>query len=102
MSESTTADRVKEIITENLGVEPGKVVPDIRLIPEDHAHHHWSQSGGGPADLGADSLDIVELVMTLEDEFRVEITDDEAEKLSTGTVADFISLVESKLALKAA
>lgn len=97
MSE-TVASRVAAIITEQLGVEPGKAVPEIRLIPEDYGHHQWSRSGGGPADLGADSLDIVELVMALEDEFGIEIDDDETEKLMTGTVKDWTDLVESKLA----
>jgi len=62
---SETADRVKKIVVEHLGVEPEKVTPEASFID----------------DLGADSLDIVELVMAFEEEFGVEIPDDAAEKM---------------------
>lgn len=64
---SETADRVKKIVVEHLGVETDKVTPEASFID----------------DLGADSLDIVELVMAFEEEFNVEIPDDAAEKIST-------------------
>ena len=64
---SDTADRVKKIVVEHLGVEEDKVTPDASFID----------------DLGADSLDIVELVMAFEEEFGVEIPDDAAEKITT-------------------
>ena len=64
---SDTADRVKKIVVEHLGVEEDKVTPDASFID----------------DLGADSLDIVELVMAFEEEFNVEIPDDAAEKITT-------------------
>ena len=64
---SDTADRVKKIVVEHLGVEEDKVTPDASFID----------------DLGADSLDIVELVMAFEEEFVVEIPDDAAEKIAT-------------------
>ena len=64
---SETADRVKKIVVEHLGVEEDKVTPDASFID----------------DLGADSLDIVELVMAFEEEFGVEIPDDAAEKIAT-------------------
>ena len=64
---SDTADRVKKIVVEHLGVEPDKVTPEASFID----------------DLGADSLDIVELVMAFEEEFNVEIPDDAAEKITT-------------------
>jgi acyl carrier protein len=60
-------DRVKEIIVEQLGVAPEQVKPENRFID----------------DLGADSLDTVELIMALEEEFKVEIPDEDAEKLVT-------------------
>ena len=60
-------DRVKEIIVEQLGVSPEQVKPEGRFID----------------DLGADSLDTVELIMALEEEFNVEIPDEEAEKMVT-------------------
>ena len=63
---SETADRVKKIVVEHLGVEPDKVTEDASFID----------------DLGADSLDIVELVMAFEEEFGVEIPDDAAEKIT--------------------
>lgn len=64
--------KVKEIIINELGVEPEKVTPDASFVE----------------DLGADSLDTVELVMAFEEEFGIEIPDEEAEQLQT--VADAI------------
>ncbi len=75
MSES--GDRVKKIVIEHLGVEAEKVTEDASFID----------------DLGADSLDIVELVMAFEEEFGVEIPDDAAEKIST--VNDAIEYIDS-------
>jgi acyl carrier protein len=73
---SETADRVKKIVVEHLGVEPDKVNQDASFID----------------DLGADSLDIVELVMAVEEEFGVEIPDDAAEKITT--VNDAIDYID--------
>ena len=73
---SETADRVKKIVVEHLGVEQEKVTEDASFID----------------DLGADRLDIVELVMAFEEEFGVEIPDDAAEKIST--VKDAIDYIE--------
>ena len=73
---SETADRVKKIVVEHLGVEPDKVNEDASFID----------------DLGADSLDTVELVMAFEEEFGCEIPDDAAEKILTVKDAvDFLS-----------
>lgn len=74
---SETTDRVKKIVVEHLGVETEKVTEDASFID----------------DLGADSLDIVELVMAFEEEFGVEIPDDAAEKIST--VKDAISFIDA-------
>jgi acyl carrier protein len=74
---SETADRVKKIVVEHLGVENEKVTEEASFID----------------DLGADSLDIVELVMAFEEEFGVEIPDDAAEKIST--VKDAIDYIEA-------
>lgn len=68
MAETTTvADRVKNIIVEQLGVNPSEVTPQAHFVN----------------DLGADSLDTVELVMALEEEFDTEIPDEQAEKIQT-------------------
>ncbi len=72
---SDVAERVKKIVIENLGVEAEKVVEAASFID----------------DLGADSLDTVELVMAFEEEFGVEIPDDAAEKILT--VADAINFI---------
>ena len=61
------ADRVKKIIVDQLGVEEETVTPEASFVD----------------DLGADSLDTVELVMALEEEFETEIPDEEAEKITT-------------------
>ena len=74
---SDTADRVKKIVVEHLGVEAASVTPEASFID----------------DLGADSLDIVELVMAFEEEFGVEIPDDAAEKIST--VNDAITYIDA-------
>lgn len=73
---SDTPDRVKKIVVEHLGVEEAKVGPEASFID----------------DLGADSLDIVELVMAFEEEFGVEIPDDAAEKINS--VGDAIKFIE--------
>ncbi len=71
-------DRIREIIVEQLGVPAGQVVPEASFID----------------DLGADSLDIVELVMALEEAFDLEIPDDHAEKIQT--IQDAISYVDER------
>ena len=75
---SDIADRVKKIVVENLGVDAGDVNEAASFID----------------DLGADSLDTVELVMAFEEEFGSEISDSEAEKILT--VGDAIKFIESK------
>lgn len=76
MSQADIFDRVKKIVVEQLDVEPEKVVPN----------------GSFTEDLGADSLDIVELVMALEEEFDIEIPDEAAEKILTvQEVVDYIN-----------
>ncbi|MDB9457622.1 acyl carrier protein [Dolichospermum circinale CS-1225] len=77
MSQADTFERVKKIIIEQLSVDkPEKVIPEASFID----------------DLGADSLDTVELVMALEEEFDIEIPDEEAEKITTvQAVVDYIN-----------
>ena len=67
--------RVKEIIVEQLGVNESEVTPEAKFVD----------------DLGADSLDLVELVMALEEEYNIEISDEDAEKILTvGDVIEYI------------
>ena len=70
-------DKVKNIIVEQLGVDEKEVKPEAHFVD----------------DLGADSLDVVELVMALEEEYDMEITDEEAEKIRT--VQDVVNYIES-------
>ena len=73
---SDIAERVKKIVVEHLGVEAAQVKEDAKFID----------------DLGADSLDTVELVMAFEEEFCIEIPDDAAEKIQTvGDAINFIN-----------
>ncbi len=75
---SDVADRVKKIVVEHLGVEESKVVENASFID----------------DLGADSLDTVELVMAFEEEFSCEIPDDAAEKILT--IKDAVDFIQSQ------
>jgi acyl carrier protein len=77
-ADKTIEQRVKEIIVEQLGVNADQVTAEAKFIE----------------DLGADSLDTVELVMALEEEFSQEIPDEEAEKLQS--VGDVIKYIEEK------
>jgi len=71
-------EKVKSIIAEQLGVKPEEVTPEASFVD----------------DLGADSLDTVELVMALEEEFGIEISDEEAEKITT--VGEAVKYIEDK------
>lgn len=73
-----TLERITKIIVDRLGVEESEVKPESSFKD----------------DLGADSLDVVELVMELEDEFDLEISDEDAEKIST--VQDVVSYIQSQ------
>jgi acyl carrier protein len=79
----TVFDRVKKIVVDQLGVDEGEVVPSASFVD----------------DLGADSLDLVELVMSLEEEFskegqKVEIPDEDAEKIAT--VQDAVDYIHDR------
>ena len=77
MSDNLT--RIKEIIIDKLGIEESKITDEARFIE----------------DLGADSLDTVELIMQFEEEFDIEISDEDAEKLNT--VGSSVSYITQKL-----
>lgn len=77
-----TGDKIRAIIAEQLGVKAEDVTPQASFID----------------DLGADSLDTVELVMALEEEFSIEIPDEDAEKMAT--VGDAIKYIEEKASVK--
>ena len=74
------ADKVKSIIVEQLGVDEEEVTPDASFVD----------------DLGADSLDTVELVMAFEEEFGIEIPDEDAEKITT--IQDAVNYIKSNAA----
>jgi acyl carrier protein len=75
MSSNTVFDRLKKIIVDQLGVDESEVVPTASFVD----------------DLNADSLDLVELIMSLEEEFKLQISDADAEKITTvGEAQDYI------------
>jgi len=76
---SSIEEKVKELIVQQLGVSESEVVPEAKFID----------------DLGADSLDLVELVMTLEDEYGIDIPDEDVEKIVT--VGDAIKYLEQRV-----
>ena len=79
---SSITEKVKSVIAEQLGVKAEEVTDEAKFVD----------------DLGADSLDTVELVMALEEEYGVEIPDEDAEKLTT--VGEAIKSIEDKIASK--
>ena len=80
LAQGNTYERLKKIIVEQLGVDEGDVTPEASLVD----------------DLNADSLDLVELIMSLEEEFGMEISDEEAEKIKT--VGDAQEYIEEHVA----
>ena len=75
---STTEEKVKKIVMDHLGIEESKILPDAKFID----------------DLGADSLDTVELVMAFEEQFGIEIPDDAAETILT--VQNAVDFIDNK------
>ncbi len=76
MTDGTTFDRLKKLIVEQLGVDEGEVTPQASFVE----------------DLNADSLDLVELIMSLEEEFGMEISDEDAERIQK--VSDAVEYIE--------
>lgn len=79
MANTDVLDRITKVIVDRLGVDESEVKPEARF----------------KEDLGADSLDVVELVMQLEDEFETEISDEEAEKIQT--IGDAVEFIQKRL-----
>lgn len=79
MTTTTVYERVRQVIVDQLGVNPDEVTREAHFVN----------------DLGADSLDTVELIMALEDAFEIEIPDDDAEQLQT--VGQVVAYIESHL-----
>ena len=73
-----TFDKVKKLLADQLNIDAGKITENSKVID----------------DLGADSLDVVEMLMTLEDEFNVTVTDEESVNLKT--VGDIVKLIDCK------
>ena len=73
-----TLDRVRKVVVEQLDVSEDEVTPQASFVE----------------DLGADSLDVVELIMAFEEEFQIEIPDEDAEKIAT--VADAVTYIDEK------
>jgi acyl carrier protein len=82
MTKDEVMSRLKEIVTDRLNVEEEQIKPEASFVE----------------DLGADSLDIVELIMGIEEEFDIEIPDEEAEKLTS--VGEALSYVVTKLGVE--
>ncbi len=78
MDEAAILDKIREVVADKLDADPNDVVETASFVD----------------DLGADSLDVVELIMGLEDEFGIEITDEEAEQIST--VGDAVKFIASQ------
>jgi len=78
LAEGASYEKLKKIIVEQLGVDEAEVKPEAAFVE----------------DLNADSLDLVELIMSLEEEFGMEISDEEAEKIKT--VGDAMEYIEEK------
>lgn len=78
MTDGTTFERLKKLIVEQLGVEEADVTPEAAFVE----------------DLNADSLDLVELIMSLEEEFGMEISDEDAEKIQK--VSDAVEYIEER------
>ena len=78
MDEHEILDKIKDVVADKLDADPGDIASESRFIE----------------DLGADSLDVVELIMGLEDEFGVEISDEEAEGIRT--VGDAVKFIAAK------
>lgn len=74
-----TLDKVKKLLAEQLNIDEEKITEESKVID----------------DLGADSLDVVEMLMTLEDEFNVSVSDEES--VSLKTVGDIVKLIDSKM-----
>jgi len=89
VAKSDTKTRLTKILVDHLGVAEGDVGPDVLLLGDERRNKD-------KPNLGADSLDIVELCMAAEDEFNIELPDDEIEKLNGATFGELVEFVQAR------
>lgn len=89
LPQADTARRLAKIVIDHLGVAESDVGPDVLLLGDERRNKD-------KPNLGADSLDIVELCMAAEDEFGVEVHDDETEKLNDATFGELVDFIHAK------
>jgi acyl carrier protein len=97
---TSTHARLVPLLVTQLGVAAEQCHPEALLVP--HHDEQGRQLESHRDHLGCDSLDVVELVMACEEEWGIEIPDDMAEPLNTGTVADLCAVIDKQQAQRAA
>jgi acyl carrier protein len=95
MSRTGTETRIKAIIVEHLAVSEADIVDDVRLMPERDVDGNVKRDSA--PNLNADSLDLVELVMSFEEEFGVDLPDDEVAPERIVTFKDLVDLIDAKV-----
>jgi len=95
LPQADTARRLVSILVSQWGVSEADIDPDVLLVPE-----HDDRGRKLPSDrkdLGADSLDVVELLMATEDEFKIELPDDQVEQVHEFTFGQLVDFIHSRL-----
>ncbi|MGE5563150.1 MAG: acyl carrier protein [Bacillota bacterium] len=93
--EDATARRLTRVLVDRLGVTEADITPDVLLVP---AHDERGRKlGTDVRDLGCDSLDVVEIAMAIEEEFKIEIPDDQVGPLNTANFGQLVNFVQARL-----